>query len=124
MLALHICLSMFTMQGFELWLCGQVTGVRPAMTEPGQGAGVLLGPGRGKCTTKSQWQMRGCAGWVGPPAKPAWTWAMILSVLVSEAQVHSMAVHDCTLSIMQWFWHPCYDAFKCAYVLGRLRSCL
>ena len=57
------------------------------MIEPGQEGGALLEPGRGRYTTKSQWQMRGCAGWAGPLAKPAWTWATNLSALVLEAQV-------------------------------------
>lgn len=68
------------------WLL-QVTGVRHAMTEPGPEGGAQLGPGRGGSTMKSQWQMRGCAGWAGPLAKPAWTWATNLSALALEAQV-------------------------------------
>ena len=74
------------------WLL-QVTGVRHAMTEPGLEGGARLGPSRGGSTMKLQWQMRGCAGWGGPLAKLAWTWAMNLSALASEAQVlHHAAV--------------------------------
>ena len=77
----------------------QATGVKHAMTEPGLEGEARLGPGRGRSTMKSQWQMRGCAEWGGPLAKPAWTWATNLSALALEAQVlHHAAV---------WSYHFC-----------------